>query len=164
MDRIRAAEDEGISPHLVTKLVDYNAVSWSKLNSALRVREKEHMYSDIVIKHLTHPRNEGLMDNPDAVGTAVSLECESTVTLYLRVIEERIVEVKFQASPCGAVLASTSLVTELLRGMTLDEALALTPGEIVKALGGLPPDKVRCAVLAPQALRNAIAHFRARSG
>ncbi len=120
-------------------------------------------YGPIVIDHFTHPRNMGEMENPDGVGEAQNPVCGDTMRLYIKVEAGRIVDVKFLTFGCGAAIASSSLATEIMKGKTLEEALQIRDEDIVKALGGLPPSKVHCSVLAEMAIRAAIEDYRKRS-
>ena len=119
-------------------------------------------YTDLVRDHFENPRNAGPMANPDAVGDETNPVCGDTTRLMLRINGERIVEARFQTSGCPAAIATSSVCTEIVRGRELGEAERLTKEEFARALGGLPPDKMHCSVLAAGALRKAIQDYRQR--
>jgi nitrogen fixation NifU-like protein len=113
------------------------------------------MYNDIVLDHFQNPRNLVEMKNPSAVGMGASQVCGDIMTLYLKVDHDKISDASFKIMGCGAAIASGSVLTGLLKGKTLDEARALTPAVLLKALGGLPNIKLHCPDLAVEALRRA---------
>jgi len=117
-------------------------------------------YSDIILDHFENPRNVGVVENPDAVGRAGNPACGDQMELTLRIRDDRIEEARFKASGCGAAIASASMTTVLLTGRTLADAGALTDGEVARALGGLPPAKLHCSVLAEDAIRSALTDYR----
>ena len=122
------------------------------------------IYTDIVLEHFKNPRNLGEMEDADAVGTAGSAECGDYMHVYIKVKEvngqEIIDEISFQTFGCAAAIASSSMLTEMAKGKTLDEAEKLTKLEIVEALGGLPEPKIHCSVMAADGLREAIKVYR----
>jgi len=120
-------------------------------------------YNEIVIDHFTHPRNMGEMENPDGIGEAQNPVCGDTMRLYIKVESGRIIDVKFLTFGCGAAIASSSLATEMIKGKTLEEALQVKDEDIVKALGGLPPSKIHCSVLAELAIRTAIEDYKRKT-
>ena len=122
------------------------------------------MYSDFLLDHLANPRHYGQMKHPDGVGIATARKCGEELRLYIRVKEDRIADVSFISQGCGATLASTSVATEIVLGIRLDEALAIGTNEIDDACGGLPDEKAYCAILAQEALRAAVRDYRQRSG
>lgn len=120
-------------------------------------------YSDKVMDHFNNPRNVGSLDENDpdvGVGTFGSPECGDVMKLYIRLGENRcIIDVKFKTFGCGSAIASGSLLTEKIMGKTIDEAMAVTNGEIARELE-LPPVKVHCSVMAQEALKAALADVR----
>ena len=119
-------------------------------------------YSDIILDHFENPRNVGSVTSPDAVGRAGNPACGDLLHLSLRVRDGRIQEALFRASGCGAAIASSSMTTVLLTGKTLEQAAALTNEQVASALGGLPPTKIHCSVLAEDAVRAALADYERR--
>ena len=113
-------------------------------------------YSDKVMDHFATPRNVGEIENADGIGKAGNLLCGDMMNLYLRVEDNVITDAKFKTFGCGAAIATSSMVTELVKGKTIDEALAITNRAVAEALGGLPPIKMHCSVLAEEALQSAI--------
>jgi nitrogen fixation NifU-like protein len=109
-----------------------------------------------VIDHFNHPRNVGVIEDADGVGSVGSPVCGDLMRIYIKVRDGRLVDVRFKTFGCGAAIASSSMATELLTGKTIEEALELTNEEVVEALGGLPEPKIHCSVLAEQAVRSAI--------
>jgi len=120
------------------------------------------MYSDKVIDHFTNPRNVGEIENADGVGEKVSASCGDRMKVFLKVEDGVIRDIKFQTYGCGAAIASSSMMSELVLDKTLDEALALTNDMVADALGGLPAPKLHCSNLAADALHVAIQDYRAR--
>ncbi len=119
-------------------------------------------YTDEVIDHFHNPRNVGEIENPDGKGTVGNPACGDVMKLTISVEDERIVDVKFKTFGCGAAIATSSMVTEMVMGKTLDEALAVSNKMVAEALGGLPKNKMHCSVLAEEALRAAIQDYRKR--
>ena len=119
-------------------------------------------YSDTILDHFENPRNVGEVENPDAFGHAGNPACGDLLELSLRVSDGRIEVARFRASGCGAAIASSSMMTVLLTGRTLEEAGALTNGDVASALGGLPPAKLHCSVMAEDAIRSALADYQRR--
>lgn len=118
------------------------------------------MYNEKVVDHFNNPRNVGDLPDADAVGETGSFKCGDTMKLYIKVKDERIVDVSFQTYGCGAAIASSSMLTEIVKGKTLDEAMQVTNQDVADQLGGLPPLKLHCSNLAADALHNAIAEYR----
>jgi nitrogen fixation NifU-like protein len=121
-------------------------------------------YSEKVMDHFAHPRNVGEMENPDEVGKVGNPVCGDIMNLYLRVKDGVITDATFKTFGCGAAIATSSMVTELVKGKTVKDALAISNRAVAEALGGLPPIKMHCSVLAEEALKAAIDDYMARQG
>lgn len=117
-------------------------------------------YSQKVMDHFINPRNVGVIEDADAVGEVGNPRCGDIMRMYLKIKDDVITDVKFQTFGCGAAVATSSMVTELVKGKTLDEALEITNKEVAEALGGLPPVKMHCSNLAEQAIKAAIGNYR----
>jgi nitrogen fixation NifU-like protein len=117
-------------------------------------------YSEEVIDHYENPRNVGEIENPDGVGTVGNPACGDVMKLTIRVKDDRIIEARFKTFGCGAAIATSSMVTELVRGKTIEEALRISNQTVARALGGLPKVKMHCSVLAEDALKAAISNYR----
>jgi len=120
------------------------------------------MYSKKVIEHFLNPRNMGKLDDPDGVGTAGNPICGDTMTIYIKVKNNRIVDIKFQTFGCAAAIATSSMITELAKGKTIEEAEKITRDDVADALEGLPPIKMHCSNLAADALKAAIDDYKKR--
>ena len=119
-------------------------------------------YTEQVMDHIMNPRNMGEMEDPSGVGTVGNAKCGDIMRIYIKVENDVITDVKFKTFGCGAAIATSSKATELEKGMTLEEAEKLTNKMVMEALGGLPPVKVHCSVLAEEALHAAIQDYRER--
>ena len=119
-------------------------------------------YTEQVMDHFMNPRNMGEMENPSGVGTVGNAKCGDIMRIYIKVEDDVITDVKFKTFGCGAAIATSSKATELVKGKTLDEALTITNKMVMDALGGLPPVKVHCSVLAEEALHAAIQDYKDR--
>ena len=117
------------------------------------------MYSDKVKDHFYNPRNVGEIDNADGVGKAGNPKCGDIMKMYIKVKDGIIIDVKFKTFGCGAAVATSSMTTELIKGKTLKEALALNNNDVVQKLGGLPPQKIHCSVLAKETIESAIKDY-----
>jgi nitrogen fixation NifU-like protein len=113
------------------------------------------LYSDIVRDHFANPRNVGMLENPDCMGTAKNEADGDHVQLHFRLNDKTIVDVKMKVMGCVAAIAATSLFTELIRGKTIDEARAINKEALVEQLGGLPEQKTRCSLTCLEAFQNA---------
>jgi len=120
-------------------------------------------YSEKVKEHFRNPRNVGEIENPDGVGKVGNPVCGDIMELYIRVQEGVIKDAKFKTFGCGAAIATSSMVTELVKNKTVEEALKISNRAVAEALGGLPPIKMHCSVLAEEALKKAIDDYLSRS-
>ena len=119
-------------------------------------------YTEQVMDHFMNPRNMGEMEDPSGVGTVGNAKCGDIMRIYIKVENDVITDVKFKTFGCGAAIATSSKATEIVKGMTLEEAEKVTNKMVMEALGGLPPVKVHCSVLAEEALHAAIQDYRDR--
>ncbi len=118
-------------------------------------------YTDKVKEYYTNPKNVGELENPNAIGEAGSLVCGDMLKIYLNIDENNVItDAKFQTFGCGSAIASSSALTEMIIGKTLDEAEKITNQDIVEFLGGLPNAKIHCSVMGKEALEDAIANFK----
>jgi len=116
-------------------------------------------YSEKVMEHFKNPRNVGEMENPDGVGHVGNPVCGDIMELYIKVKDSIIVDAKFKTFGCGAAIATSSMVTELVKGKSIKEALKISNKAVAEALDGLPPVKMHCSVLAEEALKSAIEDY-----
>ena len=116
-------------------------------------------YSDKVMDHFLHPRNVGEIENASGVGEVGNAKCGDIMKIFLDVEDDIIKDVKFQTFGCGSAIASSSMATELIKGKSIHEALALTNKAVAEALDGLPPVKMHCSVLAEQAIKAALVDY-----
>lgn len=121
-------------------------------------------YSEKVIDHFTNPRNVGVLEDADGVGKVGNPVCGDMMEMSLKIKEGIITDIKFRTFGCGAAIATSSMATELIKGKPIDEALQMTNRAIAEALGGLPPVKMHCSVLAADALKVALADYYRRQG
>ena len=119
-------------------------------------------YTEQVMDHFMNPRNMGDMDDASGVGTVGNAKCGDIMRIYIKVENDVITDVKFKTFGCGAAIATSSKATEIVKGMTLEEAEKVTNKMVMDALGGLPPVKIHCSVLAEEALHAAIQDYRER--
>jgi nitrogen fixation NifU-like protein len=117
-------------------------------------------YSDKVMDHFMHPRNMGEIEDASGVGEVGNPACGDVMRLYLKIEDGKIVDAKFKTFGCGAAIASSSMTTEMIKGKSIDEALKLSNEAVSEALGGLPPAKQHCSVLAEDALRAALEDYK----
>ena len=113
-------------------------------------------YSEKVMDHYRNPRNVGSIDNADAVGVAGSLTCGDQLKIYLKIENNIVTDAKFQTFGCGSAVASSSILTEMIIGKTVDEVRKITNKDIADELGGLPPEKMHCSVMGYEALEDAL--------
>lgn len=119
-------------------------------------------YNATVMDHFQNPRNVGDMENPSCIGLVRNSDCGDLLKLYLRIDGQRIVDAKFKTYGCGAAIASSSKLTEMLIGRTVDDALRIKNTDVTEALGGLPEHKLHCSVLAQEATKAAIGDWKTR--
>jgi len=120
-------------------------------------------YSEKVMDHFRSPRNVGEIENPDGVGKVGNPVCGDIMELYIKVKDGVIADAKFKTFGCGAAIATSSMVTELVKNKTVEEALKISNRAVAEALGGLPPIKMHCSVLAEEALKKALDDYRQKS-
>jgi nitrogen fixation NifU-like protein len=124
--------------------------------------DKPFPYSETVMDHFSNPRNMGDMENPSAVGNVGNPACGDMMRLFLKIENGVIVDAKFKTFGCGAAIASSSMLTEMLKGKTLEEAMKISNEEVVNALGGLPEAKIHCSVMAEEALKAAMNDYEGK--
>ena len=122
------------------------------------------MYSPKVMDHFMNPRNVGEIENPDGTGEEGNPTCGDAMKLTIKVEDGKIVDCKFKTFGCGAAIAVSSMVTEMVIGKTIDEALEITKESVASELDGLPPQKMHCSNLGADALHKAIADYKAKHG
>ncbi|MGL4404039.1 MAG: Fe-S cluster assembly scaffold protein NifU [Fusobacteriaceae bacterium] len=116
-------------------------------------------YTEKVMKHFMEPQNVGVMENPDGYGKVGNASCGDIMEIFLKIENEVITDVKFRTFGCASAIASSSVSTELVLGKTVEEALKITNKAVVEELGGLPPVKMHCSVLAEEAIKLAIEDY-----
>jgi len=120
------------------------------------------MYSKKVMKHFLHPKNMGEIKNPDGVGKVGNPVCGDVMQIFIKVKSNKITDIKFKTYGCASAIASTSMLTKLVKGKTLEQALKITRDDVAKALDGLPTIKMHCSNLATQALAKAIKSYKVK--
>jgi nitrogen fixation NifU-like protein len=120
------------------------------------------MYTEKVMEHFRNPRNMGEIPDADGIGTVGNPVCGDLMTIYIKVKDNKLEDVKFKTFGCGAAIATSSMITELAKGKTLDEAMKITRGDVADSLGGLPPIKMHCSNLAADGLHAAIQDYLKR--
>jgi nitrogen fixation NifU-like protein len=120
-------------------------------------------YTEKVVDHYQNPRNMGELEDADGVGTVGNPTCGDMMQIQIKVRDGRIEDVKFKTFGCGAAIATTSVATELIKGKTVEEALQVTNQDVMDVLGGLPPVKVHCSLLAEEAIKAAVDDYRGKS-
>ena len=121
------------------------------------------LYTETVMDHFTHPRNVGESPAANGVGEVGNAKCGDIMKMYLKIKDDRIEDAKFETFGCGSAIASSSMATELIKGKTVDEALAVTNKQVVDALGGLPAYKLHCSVLAEESIKAAVKDYYDRN-
>ena len=121
-------------------------------------------YSSKVMEHFAHPHNVGEIEDADGVGTVGNPVCGDVMRLYIKVEKDVITEAKFKTFGCGAAIATSSMVTDLVKGKTIGEALKLSNAAVAEALVGLPKVKMHCSVLAEEALKSALDDYYKKKG
>ncbi|MBP8614208.1 MAG: Fe-S cluster assembly scaffold protein NifU [Firmicutes bacterium] len=122
------------------------------------------MYNERVMDHFMNPRNVGEIENPDGVGLVGNPVCGDVMKMTIKVKDNRIEDIKFKTFGCGAAIATSSMVTELVKGRTLEEALDISNRTVAEALDGLPPQKLHCSNLAADAVHMAIQDYYSKTG
>ena len=122
------------------------------------------LYTETVMDHFMNPRNVGEIPDADGVGEVGNAKCGDIMKMYLKIRDNRVEDVKFETFGCGSAIASSSMATEMIKGKTIDEALAITNKDVVEALGGLPAHKLHCSVLAEEAFKSAIKDYYDKNG
>ena len=122
------------------------------------------LYTDTVMDHFMHPRNVGEIPDADGVGEVGNAKCGDIMKMYLKIKDNVIEDAKFETFGCGSAIASSSVATEMVKGKTIEEALAVTNKQVVDALGGLPAYKLHCSVLAEEAIKSAVKDYYDRNG
>ncbi len=122
------------------------------------------MYNQKVLDAFANPKNVGCIENADGEGTVGNATCGDIMKITLKIENDVIVDAKFQTFGCAAAIATSSTATQMVIGMTVDEALKLTNARVVEELEGLPPQKIHCSVLAEEAIKKAIEDYRAKQG
>jgi nitrogen fixation NifU-like protein len=121
------------------------------------------MYNEKVMDHFQNPRNVGEIEDASGVGEVGNMKCGDIMKIFIKVEDNIIKDIKFLTFGCGAAIASSSVLTEMVKGKTLEEALAVTNKDVAEELGGLPPAKLHCSNLAADALHNAIENYKHKS-
>ena len=122
------------------------------------------LYSEKVMDHFMHPRNVGVIEDASGVGQVGNAKCGDIMKIYLKIEDNIIADVKFETFGCGSAIASSSMATEMIKGKSIDDALALTNKAVCEALDGLPAQKVHCSVLAEEAIKSALKDYYDRNG
>ena len=117
------------------------------------------LYSEKVMDHSMHPRNVGTIEGADGVGEVGNAKCGDIMKIYLKIENDIIVDVKFETFGCGSAIASSSMATEMIKGKSIHDAMALTNKAVTEALDGLPAHKIHCSVLAEEAIKNALRDY-----
>jgi len=122
------------------------------------------MYTEKVMDLFMSPKNVGRIEDADGIGEVGNPVCGDVMKIYLKIKDDRIADVKFETFGCAAAIATSSMVTEMVKGKTLDEALKVTNKDVAEALGGLPPQKLHCSLLAEEGIKAAIEDYLSKKG
>ena len=122
------------------------------------------LYSEVVMDHFMNPRNVGVIEDADGVGQVGNAKCGDIMKIYLKIENDTIVDVKFETFGCGSAIASSSMATEMIKGKSIHEAMALTNAAVAEALDGLPLHKMHCSVLAEEAIKGALKDYFDKNG
>jgi nitrogen fixation NifU-like protein len=122
------------------------------------------LYSDKVMDHFNNPRNVGVIDDADGVGEVGNPVCGDMMKITIKVSGDRVDDIKFQTLGCGAAIATSSVITEMARGMSIEEAVTITKAQIAEELDGLPPAKMHCSILAADGLKAAVDDYLVKNG
>ena len=117
------------------------------------------LYSEKVMDHFMHPRNLGILEDPSGVGEVGNAKCGDIMKIYLQIEDDIIKDVKFETFGCGSAIASSSMATEMIKGKSIHEAMAITNKAVAEALDGLPAHKMHCSVLAEEAIKGALLDY-----
>ena len=117
------------------------------------------LYNDLVMDHFRHPRNVGEIADADGIGEVGNAKCGDIMRMYIKVVDNIIVDIKFMTFGCASAIATSSIATEMIKGKPIDQALELSNKAVVEALGGLPTNKIHCSVLAEEAIKAAIKDY-----
>jgi len=121
------------------------------------------MYTEKVMEHFTNPRNVGEIADANGIGEVGNVKCGDIMKIFLKIENDIITDIKFKTFGCGAAIATSSVATEMLRGKSIKDALAMTNQDVINELGGLPPAKIHCSVLAEEAVKSAVADYYKRN-
>ncbi|MFI3229744.1 MAG: Fe-S cluster assembly scaffold protein NifU [Bacillota bacterium] len=121
------------------------------------------MYNDKVLEEFKNPKNVGEIEDANGVGTVGNASCGDIMKVFIKVENDVIVDASFKTFGCAAAIASSSKATEMIKGKTIEEALAIKNADVVEALEGLPPQKIHCSVLAEEAIHEAVADYRSKN-
>ena len=122
------------------------------------------LYSEKVMDHFLHPRNVGVIEDADGVGEVGNAKCGDIMKIFLKIDDGVVTDAKFSTFGCGSAIASSSMATEMIKGKSIDEAMALTNKAVAEALEGLPAHKLHCSVLAEEAIKNALKDYFDKNG
>lgn len=125
---------------------------------------EQSQYSEKVMDHFLHPRNVGEISDASGIGTVGNPVCGDVMKMYIKVENDVIIDAKFKTFGCGAAISTSSMVTEMVKGKTIEEALKISNKAVAEALGGLPAIKLHCSVLAEQALMSALGDYYKKIG